>query len=135
MTECESFGPTLRQERERRGLTLAAVAARTKISPHMLASLERGDVSRWPGGIYRRSFVRAYAAANGLPPEPTLCEFVRLFPEEGQDPPVMLDDDDPRRLRLTLVTEAWWRAPLLRSTAALFDAAVVLLAAHVVSTI
>jgi transcriptional regulator with XRE-family HTH domain len=133
MTAPESFGPALRQQRERRGLTLAAIAERTKISSHVLASLERGDVSRWPGGIYRRSFVRAYATAVGLPPEPTVSEFVRLFPEPGQESSILLDDD-PHRLRLTLVAEAPWKAPALRTMAALFDAAVVILVAQFVST-
>jgi len=101
MTARELFGSTLRQQRERRGVSLAAIAGSTKISRHLFASLERGDLSRWPGGLYRRAFVRAYASAIGLPPEPTLCEFISLFPEPGQDPPSLLDDD-PRRLRLTL---------------------------------
>ena len=134
MTARESFGATLRQERERRGLALAAVSERTKISPHLLRSLERGDVSRWPGGIYRRAFVRAYAAAVGLPPEPTLCEFVRLFPEPGQDPPALLDDESDR-LRLTLVTGPRWEAPALRSAAAVVDAGMVMFLAYIVSAL
>jgi transcriptional regulator with XRE-family HTH domain len=134
MTARELFGPTLRQQRERRGLALADVAERTKISPHLLRSLERGDVSCWPGGIYRRAFLRAYAAAVGLPPEPTLCEFRRLFPEPGQEPSVLLDDD-PHRLRLTLVTEPRWKAPALRATTAIVDAAVVLAVAQFVSMV
>jgi transcriptional regulator with XRE-family HTH domain len=129
MSAPELFGSALRQQRERRGLTLAAIANSTRISQRLLASLERGDVSRWPRGIYRRAFVRAYASAVGLPPEPTLCEFVRLFPEPGQDPPALLDDDDPRRLRLTLVTEPRWRAPAVRSAAAFVDAGMVVVVA------
>lgn len=130
MTARELFGSTLRQQRERRGVSLAAIAGSTKISRHLFASLERGDVSRWPGGLYRRAFVRAYASAIGLPPEPTLCEFISLFPEPGQDPPALLDDD-PRRLRLTLVMEPRWKAPALRSAAAFVDAGVVVLVAVV----
>src|SRR5688572_7748994 len=126
MTARELFGSTLRQQRERQGLTLAAIARNTKISRHLLASLEGGDLSRWPGGIYRRAFVRAYASAIGLPPEPTVCEFIRHFPEPGQDPPAFLDDD-PRRLRLTLVAEPRWKAPTLRSAGAFVDAGVVVL--------
>jgi transcriptional regulator with XRE-family HTH domain len=135
MTAPESFAYSLRQQRERRGLTLAAIAAATKISPNLLVSLERGDVSRWPGGIYRRAFVRAYAAAVGLPPEPTLCEFIRLFPEPGQHPPAALLDDDPHRLRLTLITEPRWKAPALRAAAAVIDAGVVLFAGNVVAAL
>lgn len=135
MTARELFGSTLRQQRERRNLTLAAVAHSTRIRPHLLASLEAGDVSRWPGGFYRRGFVRAYASAVGLPAEPTLSEFVRLFPEPGQVPPVQLDDDDPRRLRLTLVAEPRWKAPALRSASAFVDAGMVILLAMVASSL
>jgi transcriptional regulator with XRE-family HTH domain len=133
MTARELFGSTLRQQRERRNLTLTVIADSTKISSYLLASLERGDVSRWPGGIYRRAFVRAYASAVGLPPEPTLCEFVSLFPEPGQDPPDLMDDD-PRRLRLVLVEEPRWKAPALRSAAAFVDGGVVVLVAGVMTT-
>jgi len=85
--ERDAFGPRLRRERESRGITLEAIAGSTKISRSLLAALERNDVSRWPLGIFRRSFVREYAAAIGLAPEPIVAEFVRLFPEPGADPP------------------------------------------------
>ena len=133
MTERERFGSALREQRERRSLTLTAVRDSTKISSHLLASLERGDLSRWPGGIYRRAIVRAYASAVGLPPEPTVREFVRLFPEPGQDPPDLVDDD-PRRLRLTLVAEPRWKAPALRSASAFVDGGVVVLVAGIMTT-
>ena len=78
----DSFGPYLRGERERRGLTLEAIADSTKIKQSLLAALERNDMSRWPAGIFRRGFVREYASAIGLPPEPVVADFTRLFPDE-----------------------------------------------------
>ena len=63
------FGHWLRRERERRGITIDAIANRTKIGSGLLQALERGDVSRWPGGIYRRSFVKSYADVVGLDAE------------------------------------------------------------------
>ena len=59
-----------------------AVAESTKIAAPLLAALEKGDVSRWPQGIFRRAFIREYARAIGLPPGPTLSEFYEVFPEE-----------------------------------------------------
>jgi hypothetical protein len=47
----------------------------------LLAALERNDLSRWPKGIFRRAFLREYVVALGLPPEPIVAEFVRLFPD------------------------------------------------------
>lgn len=81
MSERNAFGPSLKAERDRRGITLQAIADSTKISISLLAALERNDMSRWPNGIFRRAFVREYVAALGLPPEPVVAEFVRLFPE------------------------------------------------------
>lgn len=77
----QAFGPALRARREHIGISLQDIAESTKISVAMLSGLERGDVSRWPKGIFRRSFFREYAVAIGLSPEPLLSDFVRLFPE------------------------------------------------------
>jgi transcriptional regulator with XRE-family HTH domain len=86
MTEREAFGFELRRAREGRGLTLEEVSDRTKVSIAHFAGLERGDISRWPAGIFRRAFVRSYAVALGLDPEAVVIEFGRVFPEspEGQ---------------------------------------------------
>jgi cytoskeletal protein RodZ len=67
----------LRTAREQAGLTLDTVAARTKISREMLGALERGDVSRLPGGFYARAFVRTYAREVGLPPDELADAFAR----------------------------------------------------------
>ena len=77
----QSFGGRLRYERERRQIALKSIAEGTKISTALLEGLERDDVSRWPSGIFRKSFVRSYAEANGLDPEPIVHEFVERYPD------------------------------------------------------
>lgn len=77
----ESFGRRLRDERERRRITLESIAANTKISIGLLRDLERDELIRWPSGIFRRSFLRGYAEAIGLNPDDTLQEFLERFPE------------------------------------------------------
>jgi transcriptional regulator with XRE-family HTH domain len=76
-----SLGTRLRETRERKGVSLTAIAERTKISVALLEGLERDDVSRWPGGIFRRAWIRAYAQSVGLEPEPIVKEFVELYPD------------------------------------------------------
>jgi|KBSMisStaDraftv2_1062788.scaffolds.fasta_scaffold90149_2 cytoskeletal protein RodZ len=76
------FGATLREARERRGLSLRVIADATKISVRALEALERNDISRLPGGIFSRSFVRAYALEVGLDPEQMIAEFITRFPVE-----------------------------------------------------
>jgi cytoskeleton protein RodZ len=73
------FGGKLRLARERRGISLRQIATTTKISLGALEALERNDVSRLPGGIFTRSFVRSYATEVGLDPDATVHEFLERF--------------------------------------------------------
>ena len=75
------FGGRLRRERERRRIALSSIAENSKISVGLFEELERNDVSRWPSGIFRRSFIRAYAQAIGLDPDETAREFLERFPD------------------------------------------------------
>jgi transcriptional regulator with XRE-family HTH domain len=76
-----SFGARMRNERERRKISIAAIADNTKILGALLEGLENDDVSRWPTGFYRRAFLRAYAKAIGVDVESTLKEFCERFPD------------------------------------------------------
>ena len=80
MSDRDTFGPRLRAERERRGLSLAMLAEITNVSAELWDGLERSDLSRWPTGIFARSFVRDYSRAVGLDEREVVDEFCRLFP-------------------------------------------------------
>jgi transcriptional regulator with XRE-family HTH domain len=81
MSERDAFGPNLRRLRLQRGVSLRQLAETTKVSESLWSGLERNDFSRWPTGIYARSFVRDYANAIGLDPEATVGDFCRWFPQ------------------------------------------------------
>ncbi|HEX6972990.1 MAG TPA: helix-turn-helix transcriptional regulator [Vicinamibacterales bacterium] len=80
MSDRDTFGPRLRRERERRGITLETIAVVTKVGVDLWDGLERNDFSRWPSGIFARAFVRDYARAVGLDCDEVVDEFCRLFP-------------------------------------------------------
>ena len=77
------FGGKLREARERRGVSLRQIANATKIAVSVLEALERNDISRLPGGIFGRAFVRSYAIEVGLDPETTIQEFIAQFPNDS----------------------------------------------------
>jgi cytoskeletal protein RodZ len=77
------FGTFLRQAREQRGVSLQELAVTTKISARVLEALERNDPSKLPGGIFSRSFVRAFAREVGLDPDLAVANFVSAFPDES----------------------------------------------------
>ncbi len=81
MSERDTFGPRLRRERERRGITIDTIAAVTKVGADLWIGLERNDFSKWPSGIFARAFIRDYAKAVGLDADDLVDEFCRLFPQ------------------------------------------------------
>jgi hypothetical protein len=76
-----SFGTRLRLQRERQQVALPVIAAETKVKLSLLEGLERDDVKRWPDGIYRRAYLRAYARAIGLEPDTVIREFLEHYPD------------------------------------------------------
>jgi hypothetical protein len=80
-----TFGAWLRLQRERQQVPLATIADRTKIKLALLEGLERDDVSHWPAGIFRRSYIRAYAQAVGLEPDSVVREFLNRYPDPFED--------------------------------------------------
>jgi transcriptional regulator with XRE-family HTH domain len=62
-------GATLRNARERRGLSLEDLSRLTKIKPGLLREIENSAFHLLPAGIFRRGFLRSYAREVGLNPE------------------------------------------------------------------
>ena len=131
--DCETLGPYLKRERERLGVSLDQISDTTKIKRSLLAGLERGDVAKWPSGIFRRAFFRAYLSAVGLDADVLVPEFVRLFPDavEGDTRPSISEEPSP--LRLTLADESLVvSAARSRVGAAALDTAAIAVAAAAV---
>jgi transcriptional regulator with XRE-family HTH domain len=94
----ESFGTRLRNQRERRKVSLATIAEETKIHQPLLEALERDEITRWPSGIFRRAFIRSYAQAIGLQADDVVREFLTLYPDPIESAAV---EPPPRA--------PWWR--------------------------
>jgi len=80
MSERDTFGPRMRRERERRGISLETIATLTNVSVELWQGFESNDFSRWPKGVFARAFVRDYAKAVGLDANEVVDDFCRLFP-------------------------------------------------------
>jgi transcriptional regulator with XRE-family HTH domain len=68
-------GPELKAAREAMGKTASEMAAVTRITVRQIEGLEADDYSRIPAPMYVRGFIKLYAEALGLPPEPLLEKF------------------------------------------------------------
>src|SRR5262245_42599708 len=79
------FGARLRAQREHQHVELTTIAEQTKIRLSLLEELERDDVSHWPAGIFRRSYIRSYARAVGLEPDAVVREFLEVHPDAVEE--------------------------------------------------
>lgn len=79
------FGARLLRGREQKKRSLEEIADTTKITVHQLRTLERGDLHRLPGGVYRRAIVRQYAAAVGLNVDDTLRDLATVAGEFDEE--------------------------------------------------
>ncbi len=79
----KAVGEKLRRERVERGIDLAGLAERTRISRRYLEAIESGTSADLPSGFFYRSFVRQYAQALDLdlPEIDAELERVRLAEE------------------------------------------------------
>lgn len=89
------IGTTLRQARERRGVSLEGAAEATKIRAGYLGALEDERFETLPGPTYARGFLRTYASYLDLDPQPFIDEYAVRFAV----PPWELEEDVifPRR--------------------------------------
>jgi cytoskeleton protein RodZ len=78
---------TLRAARERAGLTLEEISARTKIKVAFLEAIERGNFERLPGTFFARAFLRTYAREVHLPPDEIVAAYDARFAPVPQDGP------------------------------------------------
>jgi len=76
-----SFGETLRQERELRGISLREIADATNISKRFIEAIESDRLEILPGGVFRRAFVRQYASYLGLDADRVVEDFRLAHPE------------------------------------------------------
>lgn len=80
-----SFGEKLKQEREKRKITLEQISVSTKIGTRMLQALEEDKFNQLPGGIFNKGFVRAYSRFVGLDEDQTVADYLQA---SGDAPPV-----------------------------------------------
>ena len=100
-----SIGEKLRLEREAQGIALRDISEQTRISMRYLEAIENDDYRRLPGGIFNRSFIRAYAKFVGYDEDQAIEEYSNNMREHGQAedaPPkhrslVYTDDNAPER--------------------------------------
>jgi cytoskeleton protein RodZ len=107
----ESIGEKLRLAREARGIALRDISDQTRISMRYLEAIESDDYRRLPGGIFNRSFIRAYAKFIGYDEQQAIDDYGRTLTERGE-----VEEDSSKRSKSMVYTDDYGshnRSPLV----------------------
>lgn len=106
----QSIGEKLRLARETRGIALREISDQTRISMRYLEAIEADDYRHLPGGIFNRSFIRAYAKFIGYDEHEAIEDYSRTLRERGE-----LTEESSTKPRAMVYTDdggAHTRSPL-----------------------
>jgi cytoskeletal protein RodZ len=78
-----TLGEELRHKREQQGITLADIAEATRIGTRFLKAIETDNFSTLPGGIFTRSFIRAYAKHVHMNEDEAIALYLQQVAEPG----------------------------------------------------
>ena len=81
-----SLGARLRQAREARNLSLRELSDQTRIARRYLEAIEADDYKELPGGIFNRSFIKAYARAVGFNEAEAVSAYTEVARAHGEQP-------------------------------------------------
>ena len=80
----DTLGRVLRGARESRGLSLREISDQTRISRRYLEAIEADDYKNLPGGIFNRSFVKAFSKAVGFDEAQAIKAYERTARAQGE---------------------------------------------------
>ncbi|HEV7903180.1 MAG TPA: helix-turn-helix domain-containing protein [Pyrinomonadaceae bacterium] len=76
----------MRAAREARGLSLRELSDQTRIARRYLEAIEADDHKELPGGIFNRSFIKAYAKAVGFNEAEAVSAYTEVARAHGEQP-------------------------------------------------
>ena len=81
-----TLGEELRNRREQRLISLAEISEATRIGTRFLKAIETDNFAILPGGIFTRSFIRAYAKHVGMNEDDAIGLYLRQVAGGGTEP-------------------------------------------------
>lgn len=97
--ETVNFGTFLKEERERRQVTLAELAQTTKLSVTSLKLMEAGNLDDLPPDVFVRGFIRSYAKTLRISSSEPLGLLDQVLSERRRaaEPPLVVTSRPDRR--------------------------------------
>ncbi len=100
-----TLGEELKHRREERDITLADISEATRIGTRFLKAIESDNFSVLPGGIFTRSFIRAYAKQVGMDEDEALALYQQQTASPGAEPQPSQQSQTDQRSRQAVFVE------------------------------
>jgi cytoskeletal protein RodZ len=100
-----TLGEELKRRREERDITLADISEATRIGTRFLKAIESDNFSVLPGGIFTRSFIRAYAKQVGMDEDEALSLYQQQTTSPGTEPQPAQQSQTDQRSRQPVFVE------------------------------
>jgi cytoskeletal protein RodZ len=100
-----TLGEELKRRREERDITLADISEATRIGTRFLKAIESDNFSVLPGGIFTRSFIRAYAKQVGMGEDEALALYQQQTTSPGTEPQPAQQSQADQRSRQPVFVE------------------------------
>lgn len=85
----------LHRARVARSMDLSRVSALTALSPGIVRKIDDGRYEELPGGLYARSYIRAFAEAVGISPDTALKDVEPFLPGAPDPLPTLREKSGP----------------------------------------
>src|ERR1700744_2237281 len=116
METAGAFGRGLQQERERRGISLDAIAQATQVAAGDPRALESDDLASLPGGVFNKGFVRSYCRFVGLDEDEWVARMASSPNSNGQHADWAVFAENVKRNRERIapgMRRRWWGVVLM----------------------
>jgi cytoskeletal protein RodZ len=100
-----TLGEELKHRREERDISLADISEATRIGTRFLKAIESDNFSVLPGGIFTRSFIRAYAKQVGMDEDEALALYQQQTASPSTEPPPLQQSQTDQRARQAVFVE------------------------------
>jgi len=121
-----TIGEKLRTAREECGVSLRDISEQTRISMRYLEAIENNDYKRLPGGIFNKSFIKAYARHIAFDEKEAMESYAATLREKGES----IDDVHTAPKSLVYTDANASRSPLITLLLAILILGVLSLAAY-----
>ena len=103
----QGIGALLKEEREKKGLTLEQMAKTIRLRTQIIEALESEDWNELPAQVFVKGFIRSYTQTLGLDKNTVMSLYEKSVPPVDESPKPLMEAKKRKSLDLFLYYSFW----------------------------